>query len=67
MPKIDDKDLSIANAAHRWRKRFQSVALLPSSKGIFKDFRVILKTTKNESFATLIEAGRGKIVEVDNE
>lgn len=57
--------MQIAKASLRWRKKFQSVAI-PSSKGIFKDFRVILKTRKNESLANLIEAGRGKIIEVDN-
>lgn len=66
MSKIDDKDLPIAKAAYRWRKKFQSV-VIPSSKGIFKDFRAILRTSKDESFSTLIEAGRGKIIEVKKE
>lgn len=64
LPKIEGNDLSVASAAFRLRKKFQSV-VMPSSKGIFKDFRVILKTSKNDSLRTLIEAGRGTIVEVD--
>lgn len=63
---MDDKDLGVAKAAFRWRKKFQSI-VFPSAKGIFKDFRVILKTTKDEGLGTLIEAGRGKIIDVNKE
>lgn len=66
MPHIESNDLMVAQAAHRWRKKLQSV-IIPSAKGIFKDFRVILKTAKNESMRTLIEAGRGQIIEVNPE
>lgn len=59
-------DLVIAKAAYRWRKKLQSI-LIPSAKGIFKDFRVILKTSKNDSMRTLIEAGRGKIIDANPE
>lgn len=61
---MDANDLNIANAAYRWRKKLQSI-LLPSSRGIFKEFHVILKTGKNESLRTMIEAGRGRIVDAD--
>lgn len=64
LPKIEGTDLQVAKAAFRWRKKFQSI-LIPSSKGVFKDFRVILKTTKNDGLRTMIEAGRGKIVTYD--
>lgn len=66
LPTIESNDAAIATAAFRWRKKLQSV-LIPSAKGIFKDFRVILKTGKNDSLRTLIEAGRGKIVEINKE
>lgn len=66
LPRVDGNDLLVAQAAHRWRKKLQSV-IIPSAKGIFKDFRVILKTAKNESMRTLIEAGRGQIIESNPE
>ncbi|XP_055297166.1 DNA topoisomerase 2-binding protein 1-A [Sitodiplosis mosellana] len=65
LPHIEGaNDLSIAQAAHRWRKKLQPI-IIPSAKGIFKDFRVILKAAKHESMRTLIEAGRGQIIDVN--
>lgn len=55
----------MAKAAFRWRKKLQAM-VMPSTRGIFKDFRVILKTTKNDSLRTMIEAGKGKILEIDD-
>lgn len=66
LPKIETTaEQTTAQAAFRWRQKLQSV-VSASAKGIFKDFRVILKTTKNDNLRTLIEAGKGKIVEIDN-
>lgn len=67
LPKIESAaDENIAKAAFRWRTKLQSV-MMPSAKGIFKEFHVILKTTKNESLRTMIEAGKGRIVEINDE
>lgn len=62
LPQVQGNDVNIANAAHRWRKKLQ-LTVMPASKGIFKDFRVILRTSKDESLRTLIEAGRGQVIE----
>lgn len=61
LPVVDGAEFG--KPAYRWRKK-QSV-LLPSMKGIFKDFCIILKTNKSDSLRTLIEAGRGKVLDVD--
>lgn len=61
LPAVDGSEFG--KPAYRWRKK-QSV-LLPSMKGIFKDFCIILKTNKSDSLRTLIEAGRGKVLDVD--
>lgn len=67
LPKIENPiEQTIAKAAFRWRKKLQSM-VMPSTRGIFKDFRVILKTTKNDSLRTMLEAGKGKIVEINDE
>lgn len=62
LPHLDKTEDLIGNAAHRSRKRITSDA----DACIFKDYRVILKTTKNENIRTLIIAGKGEVIEVDD-
>lgn len=61
LPVLKGSDAQIANAAYRWRKRVQSSA---SDNRVFKNFRTILLTTKNDSFRTMVEAGGGTIISI---
>lgn len=64
LPELEanSKEFEIAKAAYRWRKK---IAMDPSVMGVFKGFRVILRTTKNASIGTLIEAGHGQVIDID--
>lgn len=52
-----------AKAAYRWRSKIQSHP--DPEYGVFKDFVAILKTNKNDNLRTLIEAGKGRILDVN--
>lgn len=61
MPVLKESESQIANAAYRWRKKVQSSA---SDNRVFKNFRPILLTTKNDSLRTMVEAGGGTIISI---
>lgn len=59
LPVLKASEEQIANAAYRWRKKVQSSA---SDSRVFKNFRPILLTTKNDSLRTMVEAGGGIVI-----
>lgn len=56
---LTSSEEALAKAAFRWRTKVQSTNIR-----IFHDMRVILRTSKNNQIATLIEAGDGEILVV---
>lgn len=64
MPSLEANEQVIANSAYRWRKKLQTDPKSLPITGAFENFRVILRTTKNENLQNLIEAGGGVVVKV---
>lgn len=60
--KLNSMDAQLAEAAHRWRRKLGG----DSRDGAFKDMRAIIHTSqeKGESFARLIRAGGGQVLDV---